>query len=88
MRAPLSVEQAVGFVDGWLAQPYVALIGPGDGHWSVLKNLLLAAGAAGNLTSDAHLAALAIEHGCEVASADNNFRRFSGVTLVNPLASQ
>ena len=88
MRAPLSVEQAVGFVDVWLAQPYVALIGPGDGHWPVLKNLLLAAGAAGNLTSDAHLAALAIEHGCEVASADNDFRRFPGVTLVNPLASQ
>lgn len=86
MATPLSIQQAVGFIDDWLAQPYVALVGPGDAHWPVLKNLLITAGAAGNLTSDAHLAALAIEHGCEIASADNDFRRFTGVTLVNPLA--
>ena len=86
MATPLSIVQAVGFIDDWLAQPYVALVGPGDAHWPVLKNLLITAGAAGNLTSDAHLAALAIEHGCEIASADNDFRRFTGVTLVNPLA--
>ncbi len=88
MSRPLSPEQAIGFVDGWLAQPYVALVGPGENHWPVLRNLLLATGTAGNLTSDAHLAALAIEHGCEIASADNDFLRFPGVTLVNPLADQ
>jgi toxin-antitoxin system PIN domain toxin len=87
MRRPLSVEQAIGFIDDWLAQPYAVLVGPGDGHWPILRNLLIAAGAAGNLTSDAHLAALAIEHGCEIASTDNDFRRFPGITLVNPLAS-
>jgi toxin-antitoxin system PIN domain toxin len=86
MRKPLSPEQAVGFVDDWLAQPYVVLMGPSEHHWAVLRNLLLAAGTAGNLTSDAHVAALAIEHGCEIASADNDFRRFPGVVLVNPLA--
>lgn len=85
LRNPLSVEQAVGFIDDWLAQPYVALVGPGEGHWPVLKNLLIGGGATGNLTSDAHLAALAIEYGCEIASTDNDFRRFTGVTLVNPL---
>jgi toxin-antitoxin system PIN domain toxin len=88
IRTPLSVEQAIGFVDDWLAQPYVVLVGPGDEHWPVLKNLLVAGGAAGNLTSDAHLAALAIEHGCEIASADNDFRRFPGIKLVNPLSDQ
>ena len=88
MRAPLSVEQAVGFIDDWLAQPYVVLVGPGDGHWPVLRNLLVTEGAAGNLTSDSHLAALAIEHGCEIASADNDFRRFTGIKLLNPLADQ
>ena len=87
MRSPLSPEQAVCFIDTWLAQPYVSLIGPGEGHWSVLRNLLLSGGTAGNLTSDAHLAALAIEHGCEIASADNDFRRFNGVSLVNPVAN-
>jgi toxin-antitoxin system PIN domain toxin len=86
MAKPLPLEQAIGFIDDWLAQPCVALVGPGDAHWPVLKNLLITGGAAGNLTSDAHLAALAIEHGCEIASADNDFRRFTGVTLVNPLA--
>ena len=88
MRARLSVEQAVGFIDDWLAQPYVVLVGPGDGHWPVLRNLLVTEGAAGNLTSDSHLAALAIEHGCEIASADNDFRRFTGIKLLNPLADQ
>jgi len=88
MGSPLSPEQAIGFVDGWLAQPYVVLVGPGENHWPVLRNLLLATGTAGNLTSDAHLAALAIEHGCGIASADNDFLRFPGVTLVNPLANQ
>jgi toxin-antitoxin system PIN domain toxin len=88
IRTPLSVEQAIGFVDDWLAQPYVVLVGPWDEHWPVLKNLLVAGGAAGNLTSDAHLAVLAIEHGCEIASADNDFRRFPGIKLVNPLSDQ
>ena len=85
LRTPLSIEHAVAFIDEWLAQPYVSLIGPGETHWPVLKNLLIGGGAAGNLTTDAHLAALAIEHGCEIASSDNDFRRFTGVTLVNPL---
>lgn len=85
LRTPLSIEHAVAFIDEWLAQPYVSFIGPGEAHWPVLKNLLISGGAAGNLTSDAHLAALAIEHGCEIASSDNDFRRFTGVTLVNPL---
>ena len=84
MRNPLSPVQAIAFIDAWLAQPYVAFVGPGDGHWPVLRNLLLSDGTAGNLTSDAHLAALAIEHGCQIASADNDFRRFAGVTLINP----
>lgn len=88
LRAQLSVERAVGFIDEWLSQPCVALVGPGDGHWPILRNLLSAGGTAGNLTTDAHLAALAIEHGCEIASTDNDFRRFVGITLVNPLTDQ
>ncbi len=85
LRKPLAIEQAIGFIDEWLAQPYVSFVGPGDGHWPIFRNLIFAGGAAGNLTSDAHLAALAMEHGCEIASTDNDFRRFTGVKLVNPL---
>ena len=85
MRKPLAAEDAIDYVDGWLRQPFVKPIGPGEQHWPILRNLLQASGAAGNLTSDAHLAALAIEHGCTIASTDNDFRRFAGVTHLNPL---
>jgi hypothetical protein len=85
LRRQLSADQAIRFIDEWLAQPYVELIQPGPGHWPLLKKLLADAGSAGNLTSDAHLAALAIEGGCELASTDNDFRRFAGLRLLNPL---
>ena len=85
MRKPLAAEDAIDYVDGWLRQPFVKPIGPGEQHWPILRNLLQASGAAGNLTSDAHLAALAIEHGCTIASTDNDFRRFAGLTHLNPL---
>jgi toxin-antitoxin system PIN domain toxin len=88
LRDQLSVQHAIEFIDEWLAQPYVTLIAAGDAHWAILKNLLLEEGAAGNLTSDAHLAALAIETGSTIASADNDFRRFAGLKLINPLAAQ
>lgn len=87
LRRQLSAEQAIGFVDEWLAQPYVELVGPGSGHWPLLKQLLRDAGAAGNLTSDAHLAALAIEGGWELATTDHDFRRFAGIRLVNPMTA-
>lgn len=87
MRKPLAAESAIRYIDGWLRQPFVKLIGPGEKHWPILRNLLTASGSAGNLTSDAHLAALAIEQGATVASADNDFRRFAGVTHLNPLSA-
>lgn len=86
MRRPQTPEQALGTIEDWLAQPYVSLVGPGDHHWPLLRNLLKTTGTAGNLVADAHLAALAIEHGWTVYSADNDFKRFPGVEHVNPLA--
>lgn len=86
MRHPQSPEQALDFIDGWLAQPYVTLVAPGEHHWPLLRNLLKATGTAGNLVPDAHLAALAIEHGCAIYSGDYDFKRFPGVEHVNPLA--
>jgi toxin-antitoxin system PIN domain toxin len=86
MRRPQTPEQALAFIDDWLAQPYVSLIGPGDNHWAIVRNLVKTTGTAGNLVADAHLAALAIEHGCAVYSADYDFNRFPGVEHVNPLA--
>jgi toxin-antitoxin system PIN domain toxin len=85
MRHPMPSEDALTYVDSWLGQPYVSWVAPGPNHWPILRNLLLASGTAGNLTSDAHIAAMALEQGATVYSADNDFRRFSGVRHVNPL---
>jgi toxin-antitoxin system PIN domain toxin len=85
MRHPLAAERAIEYVNLWLKQPNVAPIAPGEHHWPILANLIAGSGTAGNLTSDAHLAALAIEHGYAIYSADNDFKRFSGLTHVNPL---
>ena len=72
-------------MDEWLAQPFARVVVPGERHWAILRHLLAATGTAGNLTSDAHLAALAIEHGAAVASTDADFRRFAGIEHVDPL---
>jgi toxin-antitoxin system PIN domain toxin len=85
LRNPLPAEAAIEYVESWLQQPYVSAIGPGEHHWPVLRSLLRASGTAGNLTSDAHVAAMALEHGCTIASADNDFRRFAGISHLNPL---
>lgn len=86
LRNPLPAAEALAYVDSWFGQPNVTAVAPGDHHWAILGNLLRASGTAGNLTTDAHLAALALEHGAAIASADNDFKRFAGVTHVNPLA--
>jgi len=83
---PLTPEQAMDVVDGWLALPGVTTLHPGEEHWGVLRELLEVSGTAGNLTTDAHLAALAIENGCELCSADGDFARFTRLRWVNPLA--
>ena len=85
LARPLSPEAALAYLQEWLDQPCTRAVAPGQAHWQVLRNLLDATGTAGNLTSDAHIAALAIEHGGTVFSADNDFRRFPGVKHVNPL---
>lgn len=83
---PLSIEQATGVIDEWLAQPVSVVVLPGERHWSVLKDLLKPIGAAGNLTTDAHLAALAIEHGATLCTSDRDFARFEGLKYENPLS--
>ena len=82
---PLTVAQAIAVVDGWLAQPAVRPLSPGEEHWRILRTLLADAGTAGNLTTDTHLAALAIEHGATLWSTDTDFRRFPRLRWENPL---
>jgi toxin-antitoxin system PIN domain toxin len=82
---PLSPDRAFDVVDRWLRQPSVVVVHPGDRHPAALRQLLGPLGMAGNLVNDAHLAALAIEHGAELNSCDSDFSRFSGLRWVNPL---
>jgi len=84
-QKPLGVETAFDIVDVWLRQPAVAIVEPTAQHLRVLRDLVLPLGTGGNLTSDAHLAALAIEHGAELCSTDNDFARFTRLRWRNPL---
>lgn len=84
--SPLEPGEALAHVDAWLAQPCVTVLHPGDRHVALLRELLEPIGTAGNHTTDAHLAALAIEHGAELCTADAGFSRFPGLAWSNPLA--
>lgn len=79
LPTPLSSEQAVEQVQSWLGAPAAVVSQPTSRHAGVLAGLIREAGTAGNLTTDAHLAAIAIEHGAAIVSYDRDFGRFSGV---------
>jgi len=81
---PLRPDEAFDIVDGWLAQPCAVIVHPTVRHAGLLRGLISATGIAGNLTTDAHLAALSVEYGAEICSYDSDFSRFPGVTLVDP----
>jgi toxin-antitoxin system PIN domain toxin len=84
-QTPLDPDRALDYVDRWLAQPLSTVIEPTPRHAQVLRDLLGGVGTAGNLVTDAHLAALAIEHGAELCSADRDFGRFPGLRWMNPI---
>lgn len=83
---PLSVHDAADRVSQWLECPCVRVIHPTSEHWKIFNRLLVDSKAGGNLVTDAHLAALAIEHGCELCSTDSDFARFSELRWRNPLS--
>lgn len=83
---PISLEQAISRVQSWLDQPCTRIVRATERHWIVLKQLLMDGQAVGNLVSDAHLAALAIEHECVLASTDADFARFAKLKWKNPIA--
>lgn len=84
---PIAVGDAIGIVDGWFRQRIVSPIEPGQEHWRIVRGLLAGAGAGGNLTTDAHIAALCIERGAVLHSADADFTRFPGLRFFNPLSA-
>ena len=82
---PLTSDQAMDLMDEWLMQPPSRIILPTERHWDIFKQIISPLGTAGNLTTDAHLAALAVEYGATLCSTDNDFSRFQFVKWVNPL---
>ena len=87
-RVPLPLDRAVNLVDEWLQQAAVELVLPTPRHWTTLRDMLVRGQAGGTLTSDAHLAALAREHGATIYTTDRDFLRFPDVRVVNPLAAR
>jgi toxin-antitoxin system PIN domain toxin len=83
---PLTPEQALGTVDQWISHPNARLIAETDEHWAILRTLLATSGTAGNLATDAHLAAIAITRGAVLVSCDADFSRFAKLRWENPLA--
>lgn len=86
-QRPLLLKEAIARVQSWLDQPCVRLIQPGEQHWSLFQQMLRSGNAVGNLVSDAHLAALAVEHNCILHSTDADFSRFRGLKWRNPIAA-
>jgi hypothetical protein len=84
-KKPFSLEQAMDRVQSWLEQPCTKIVRPTERHWEVFQQMLIDGQAVANLVTDAHLAALAIEHGCELASTDSDFARFPKLKWRNPI---
>ncbi len=84
-QKPLTVDAAFDLVDAWLLQPSVTVPEPTARHMQTMRDLISPLGTGGNLTVDAYLAALAIEHGAELCSTDSDFGRFRRLRWRNPL---
>jgi toxin-antitoxin system PIN domain toxin len=86
LERPMSVQAALTHVEEWLERPHVHFVQPGPRHLEIAFGLLRQTGVAANLTTDAQLAAFALEHQGEVHSNDADFARFPRLRWVNPLA--
>ena len=86
---PTSLERALGQIDIWLESPSLALLTESPTHWSILRGLLVESAITGPRVHDARIMALCLQHGVrELWSADRDFSRFAGVTVVNPLVGK
>ena len=85
MRRPLTTAEAWAAVDSWFAVPVVWVPAAGERTLRILERLMLNHHLTSSMTTDAQLAALAIEHGVAVVSADTGFGRFPDLTWINPI---
>ena len=84
---PMTAAEAIGHVERWLDLPCTTIVHPTNRHTALIGEFLGERGVAANLVMDAHLAALAIEHGARLASADHDFARFGGVEWFDPTST-
>jgi uncharacterized protein len=82
---PMTAGEAISVVNGWLQHPAVALLEIGERHWEILQRMIVLGNVSGPLITDAHLAALAVEHGVTLCTTDRDFARFPGLRWQNPL---
>jgi predicted nucleic acid-binding protein len=82
---PSPRQKACAIIDAWFAAPAVETLEPGPRYWTILRSLVVTGTIRAAMVSDAHLAALAIEHDATLYSADRDFRRFAGLRVINPL---
>ena len=82
---PMPPAEACSLVEEWLALPNVRVLQPGPRAWRLLGAMCEEGQAKGAMVMDAHLAALALEHGASIATTDRDFMRFPDVELVNPV---
>jgi toxin-antitoxin system PIN domain toxin len=82
---PLGAEAAISIVASWLERPNVGVVAPAERHWQILADVAKRGQARGPRLMDAHLAALAIEHGATLATTDRGFGRFPGLRFINPI---
>lgn len=85
---PLSRAEARLAVSRWLERSQSVIIDPGENHWTILQQTMSVAKVSGPLVMDAHLAALAIEHGATLYTTDRDFARFPRLKFKNPLEEQ
>jgi toxin-antitoxin system PIN domain toxin len=84
---PLDTAEAIAIAGSWLTRPTGGMVTPGERHWRTLADVALAGQARGPRLMDAHLAALAIEHGATLMSTDRGFARFPGLRWKDPIAT-
>jgi len=87
-QRPLTSDEAMTRAQSWFEQPCVRVVAPSENHWALFQKQIRDSGAVGSLVPDAHLAALAIEHGSTLFSADKDFAKFPDLRWINPLAKE
>ena len=79
-----TIAKAAQIIDGWVEQPNVRMLAPGEHHWQLFRQMIKEGQATGSLVSDAHLAALTLEFGGVLHSTDRDFARLPGLRWTNP----